>query len=282
MNKNYFYLMFIALFLGCSPSETEDDQGQEPESGNPPTVEDRYLSEINGDDDVKFHYENGLLVKGVGNSSSEHSSYYVAFQIEYNSNNKVDRVLVSHYVYINKPADFSFDLTNSEYEDGLEIYNYDYKDNRLHTISGETGQVQTEIFYDNKGRVIKTKNYDEDGEYDESSLKYDSEGKLSSFDAFHTGTNKTVYGEIESDDKANPLYVFWKNHSFVMPIIYSYFLDNNVSFYPHNITAVHVQGEKQYGVKHMEYEEGYPIIYDLDVEDSATQDTEPMRLMYLD
>ena len=139
------------LLVNCSPSENSepDETGNE----NPAPISNvRYISKMRGHDDAEFFYENDLLIKGVGNSGSNHDQYYAAFQIEYKSSGSVDRVLVSHSTWIEKPADFGFDLKN---EENVEKYIYNYENNKLVSITRENGEIDQEFTYDNQGNVIK-------------------------------------------------------------------------------------------------------------------------------
>ena len=212
----------------------------------------------------------------MGNSTSNHDDYYATFQIEYNTNGKIDKVLVSHSHRVDKPANFDFDIRNTE---NLEIYEYNYSNNRLASITRESGEIEEEFLYDNRGRVNKHRYFDAHYpswiEYD---YTYDSEGKLDTYIYKKVSTGESRYGSFDSDNKVNPFYNFWVENSFIMPSDFTYIMDFNLSFYPHNITAIYEANEKWYGV-HIEYEGDYPLIYDVD--DSPSFTRAPTRFTYV-
>ena len=268
------------LLVNCSPSDNSEPDETGSENPNP-ISNARYISKMRGHDDAEFYYENDLLTKGVGNSGSNIDKYYAAFQIEYKTNGRVDRLLVSHSAWMDKPADFSFDLKN---EDDLEEYIYNYENGQLESITRENGEIDQEFFYDDQGNVVKNVWYYYEPTYEneistrEYEFQYDN-GKLKSYIFYNSRSGETEYGDIEFDDKINPFYIFWQESSFVMPWDFAYIMDSNFSFYPHNILKIYEASEKNFGVS-IEYEGDYPIIYDVD--DTSNYERKPTNFIYLD
>jgi len=264
-------LMFsiTTIFTGCSPSEKENSV--------PDEINTRYISQMTGGEDTRILYEDGLIVKGLGNSSVDRDNYLGAFQIEYNENQRVKKVLESFNSF-KKSDGFNFDLNDLN---GVDIFTYNYSNNRLSSISRESGELDQEFVYDEKGRVKKYiwYSYSDPTEFREYTYIYDDNGKIVEYYNIESWSGDTEFGEIVTDDKVNPFYYFWNKHSLMMPTDISDIMDNNLSFYPHNILEVYDGAELDFKAR-IEYKEDYPHIYEQ--YDLGIYDNQPIAIKYLD
>src|SRR5690606_29696871 len=112
------------------------------------------LSQMTGGDDVLFLYDDGKIIKGVGDSSSDHSNYDDAFQVFYGENGLVKQVIEAAHGTFEKPTDFSFDLTSDDYYID-EIYNYHYEGDRLESITNKNGDLIMEFTYNSDGFITE-------------------------------------------------------------------------------------------------------------------------------
>jgi len=267
-------LMFsiTTIFTGCSPSEKEN-------SGNvtPDEINARYISQMTGGEDARMLYEDGLIIKGLGNSSVDIDDFFGAFQIEYNENQRVKRVLEADHSF-KKSDGFNFDLNEFN---SVDIFTYNYSNNRLSSISSESGKLDQEFVYDDKGRVKKhiRYRYGDPTDFTEYTYTYDDNGKIVEYYKIQSWSGDTEFGEIVTDGKVNPFYYFWNKHSLIMPGDISDIMDNNLSFYPHNILEVYDGAELDFKAR-IEYREDYPHIYE--EYDLGLYDNEPILIRYLD
>lgn len=260
MKKFYLAVALGLSIVSCSPENDENSQEPTPQ----PEQSFQKLSTMTGGDDVAFLYDDGKIVKGVGNSSSEHDDYYTAFQVFYNSNNQVEKVLESED-FFEKPTDFSFDLTSGDsYIE--QIYNYHYDGDRLEYITDEAGEVIMEFSYNSAGMItelFESYGSNKSSNYVITKYYYSSEGLLESYTATgkSSGSSFTEGGEIKTDTGVNPLYYHWKNYKLILPSNLSGVTAYNVIGYPHNVTEIYDEGALDFKAQ-IEYDDtGHPVYY---------------------
>lgn len=262
MRKTFtIFILTTLLFFSCSK---DDESSSEDPDAELPENEEFLLTQMTGEDEAAFHYEDGLLVKGVGNSASNHDDFHSAFEIKYDENKQVEKVIYDEAIFISKPTDFSFDLTSGD-NANVEIHNYNYSNGKLVKITSETGKVIREFEYHENGLVKEETIYQYLDRHDDwVNYKYFYEdGKLESYTEFrYNGYNNiTSNGNYKTDDKVNPLYILWKNNQLIIPQFISGISDNNLPFYLNNISERAEDGEIVYKAR-FDYDEDFPVYYE--------------------
>lgn len=253
--KNLFIpiIMMSFFFIGCSPEEGDSLEAEVP------AVPVKNVTSMKGGDDAAFYYENGLLLKGVGNSSSSHDHYYTGFQVEYDANQKVKRVLFTNSEFFPKPTDFHFDMTDGSVN-GVKIYNYHFNNSRLQKITNSKGELVLELEYDVAGKVIEETKFQDFDNYIHIKYMYNSEGTLESYVKYDSYNSHTSSGTLTSDDKINPFYHLWKNTGLLIPLNISGLTAYNVPYYPHNINEIKDGDEIDFKAQ-LTYDGEYPVYY---------------------
>jgi hypothetical protein len=260
MKKIYLAVALGLSIVSCSPENDENNQEPTPQPGQ--TYQK--LSQMTGGDDVAFLYQDGKIIKGLGNSTSEHDDYYSAFQVFYNSNNQVEKVLESED-FFDKPTDFSFDLT-SEDSHIEQVYNYHYEGDRLKNITDDSGEVIMEFTYNSNGfitELYEAYGSNKSSDYFITKYYYNSVGELESYTATgkSSGSSYTKGGEIKTDDAVNPLFYHWQTSNLIIPANISGLSNYNVIGYPHNVTEIYDGGELDFKAQ-IEYDEtDHPVYY---------------------
>jgi hypothetical protein len=254
-----YYLLFMVFCISCTPSENNSPE---------PIISEenfRNISELVGHDVASFHYENGLLVKALGNSGPDRDHFLMAIQVEYDSNKKVKRIIESNDVFP-KAEGFNFNLTDNIPNEGSDWYIYEhyYTNNKLTSIK-RNGELEQEFFYDENGRVSRYvwyNNYNNPHSTKEEVYTYNNEGKMVSYTALNSISGEIAYGNILTDNKINPFYGLWKKNGFIMPGTFSHLTDFNIPFEPHNVIKVYEGEEVDYNM-YYEYDGNYPNLYDI-------------------
>src|SRR5690606_31487111 len=102
--------------------------------------------------------------------------------------------LVTDYGPFTKPTNFTFDLRSGDFLGDIEIYNYNFQNNRLSTITNESGKIVLELRYDQAGRVIEEINADYyRDDFETIKYVYNSEGKIESYVSFGSDSGNS-YG----------------------------------------------------------------------------------------
>ncbi|MCC8361004.1 hypothetical protein [Salinimicrobium sediminilitoris] len=257
MKKTYLTVSLGLLLFSCSPESGGDSQKPTPQ----PEQDLYQLVELTGGDNVKFLYEEGKIMKGVGDSPSGYDAYDDAFQVFYGENGLVEKVIESEG-YFEKPIDFSFDLTSGDYYIS-QVYNYQYEGDRLDKITDDNGNLIIEFTYNSNGLITEIFEAESSSSYWIYNYYYNAEGILESytFTGQDSGTSYTEGGKITTDDKINPLFYHWKNFRLIIPTDVSGITTYNVIGYPHNVTEIYDGNELDFKAQ-LEYDEsGHPIYY---------------------
>lgn len=246
-----YYLLFTVFCIGCSSSEDNPTE---------PIISEenfRNISKFEGHDVASFHYENGLLIKALGNSGTERDHFLMAIQVEYDSNQKVKRIIEVNGVFP-KDEGFDFDISDTSQQGSDDsVYEHYYTNSKLTSIK-RNGELYEEFFYDENGRVVKNVW----GTIIEWVYTYNNEGKMVSYTGLNSSSGEIIYGDIITDNKINPFYGLWKKNGFIMPGTFSHLTDFNIPFEPHNVIKVYEGEEVDYNL-YYEYDGNYPNLYDI-------------------
>lgn len=253
--KLYYLLLAISFLFSCSSNdenETINNDFDLPENV-------RFMHKFNNGDRGILHYENGRLIKGVGNSSAEQPFYYEAFQVEYYENDKVKRVIHSkESANIPKPVNFQFDLLDGTHNN-IVIYEYFYHNNRLVGI-GNSLHYLYEFYYDSSGRII-AEIRNNGFNVQQTRFYYDNQGNLDTFLITHSSEpNDVVSGKIILDNQINPNFILWKKFSFYFPKDVSSITNFNYPYFKNNLIVMY-NGSDVFQHATMSYGNDYPITY---------------------
>lgn len=254
MRKISTLVLIMSLCLSsCSKSDGEDSSNPEAEI---PDTEAKYISKMGGGDDTVFEYGNNLLLKGIDNTSG------IFFQVEYNSENKVNKVYTCECGWPENGMDYDIP---TEYPDSYRLFNYHYDNDKLVKITSEAGKLLVELKYSAQDQVIEfyeAREYSEvNNYYDNVQYIYDNNGKIESYVSYSSYDESTNSGRIETDNKVNPLHVFWQNYGLIIPDDISEISTYNIPFFPNNVTEIY-DGEELISKTTMTYVDNYPVFYE--------------------
>ena len=257
MNFKYFFLIsFILMLTGCS---TDDDVIRDPE------FETRLIKSTEGRNGMILQYQNDLPVKILLHGIGEQDFFPVAMEIEYNENFRVSRILMDTQGNYSLEDGFDFELNPESWE--IMVFNYHYENERLERITNVSGTTIHAVKYDSHGRVVEE---NRSGSYIpgsntwvKSEYSYGSTGFMNYYKTERGEEIKE--GEIVVDEKANPLYILWRDFSLVLPRFYIHnWNDNNIPYQPYNILEKYINGELDYKAS-FEYDGDYPSHYFLEI-----------------
>lgn len=253
MNNKLFFLLLIIILPGCSKDETDE----QPPKSSPPETGDNYkfISEIGGSDNTTFIYKDNLLLKGWEQNKG------IFFEVEYNSQKKVQKVYTCK---CGSSVNGSTLNIRKDFPEDYLTFEYFYANGHLSEIKSRSGKVLTRLKYDSNNRVTEyysaLKYCDDYDYYQLTKYTYDSSGAVESYSSFDNFSEKSKAGEIQIDDKINPLNVIWKKFGLIIPEGISQISNHNLPFFENNILAIYDSNElvSQATIK---YEEDYPVYY---------------------
>jgi hypothetical protein len=249
--KMLSFVIFSLFFIGCNSDDNEIDGI----SNN----QIKFIKTVSDGVESAYYYENGKILKGVGNSTPNHNNYHSSFQVEY-IGNRVKSVYYSNGISYPKPADFNFNY--DENTPNITHYKYNYDGNKLKSISyGSTEFLLWEFFYDNQGRIIETIEQVEFNEVSNFKFFYDSNGKVDSYirTIYYSGTY--IYsGSITLDDKINPFYILWEKFNFIFPPETNGLSNKALPFFSNNILEMYEENDVYYKAQ-LSYDGEYPVFY---------------------
>jgi len=256
MKINYNFALILSLSMILLSCTKEEGNEKNPES-LPPEFENnlKYISEISGSDNTTFVYEEDLLIKGWEQNSG------IFFEVEYNSQNKVTKV----YTCECGPWLDGQELNiREDFPDSFLTFEYYYNNGLLSEIKSNTGKILTTLKYNNNNQVTE---YYSAGRYSDDYDDYEltnyiySSGKIDSYTYYESYSEQTMSGEIEVDDKINPLFVLWSQYGLIIPDDISEISTYNIPFFENNVLTIYNSNEIDSKAT-ISYEENYPIYYE--------------------
>ncbi|MCV2485807.1 hypothetical protein OD917_12795 [Flavobacterium sp. SH_e] len=255
-----FYCLILIIVCSCSSDNSTE---------NDPNLNKGLLKSVDSGKDGKeeYEYENGYLIKVIPNIPGMMITEY-----RYAYNNK-GKLIASTALIANEKlkSSYSYDAKDrliKVIKEGTADYSVlEYfldkiiVKNHIETTSNKTKDLLSEVYTDNKGRIIKTvqippSNFDE---YLIKEFKYDSKGNIVQvINSGNTNQDPDLIIDYEYDNKKNPEYLSYKYYN--ESLYYWMFSNTNsiIAMSPNNIVSI--KSSTSFVIKEITYnKDDFPI-----------------------